>query len=114
MTSEQNPVKAKSTAERVAAAGLPAMNGTPEEVEAAEPIRLSLLIAADERLTQLRSNLNQYEGHTAEAIPTPAVMPKQVADAEEALRRLRHEKSAPWWLANREADVDALLGGALG
>lgn len=99
----------RTMAQRVTQAGLPALIGTAEEIAAAEPIRSRLLMAADERLSQLRSDRNEYAAHTVEAIPTPAVMPGQVIMSETALRHLRHQVSAAWWLGHQHSDLAELL-----
>jgi hypothetical protein len=91
-------------------AGLPALQGTPTDIEAARAIRLNKLIAADDVLTALRTNEQQTELGEASAVPPESpVSESQVQAAQRALNQLRHQEEALWWLARRECSARELV-----
>jgi len=90
--------------------GLPALRGTEEDIAAAMEIRLDKLIAADDLLTELRSDEQETElGPMAGAKPERPVSPEDVRRAQMALNRLRHQEDAAWWLANRDRTARELI-----
>ena len=91
-------------------AGLPPLRGGEEDIAAAHEIRLAKLIAADDILTQLRSDEQETElGHMAGAQPQAPVSKNEVRQEQIALNRLRHQDDAAWWLAQRDRTAQELL-----
>jgi len=69
-----------------AAAGLPVLEGTPKQVAWAESIRAEILSGEEE----VRAR-----------IAAPNAPADQVALAEKALKRVRNQSSAAWWIEHR-------------
>ena len=97
------------TVRAIAEAGLPALAGSPTDIETARDIRAAKLIAADDLLSALRGNEAMTEEHALAAIPPPPVTHAQVQAAQAALNRLRHQTDAQWWIARQSHSAQELL-----
>jgi|SwirhisoilCB3_FD_contig_41_1939314_length_858_multi_2_in_0_out_0_1 hypothetical protein len=90
--------------------GLPPLRGTEADIAAATEIRLDKLIAADDILTQLRTDEQATELGDMSAIPPEAPVSKnEVQAAQAVLNSLRHQDEAAWWLAHRDRTAQQLL-----
>src|SRR4051794_34725006 len=75
--------------------GLPELNGSPDDVEAARDVRSRILVDADDILTRLRSDETITDAQKDTAIVSPRqVTAQQVHSAEIALNRLRSQADA--------------------
>ena len=90
--------------------GLPPLRGTEADVATAVEIRLAILIAADDVLTDMRSDEQETAlGPMAGMQPTQPTSRADVHAAQTALNRLRHQDDATWWLANRDRAARELI-----
>lgn len=91
-----------ASASIVEPAGLPALVGTEKQVAWATTIRVSLLAKVDEFLAYFET---QAAAHPEQA----DVIVTQRGIAERALKNLRSQKYASWWIDNRGVSGRTLL-----
>lgn len=90
--------------------GLPPLRGTEADITAAQEIRLDVLVAADDVLTQLRTAVQETDLGTMSANPPRVPISKDVVkSAQVALNSLRHQDDAAWWLSHRDESPRVLL-----
>src|SRR5579862_4455591 len=90
--------------------GLPSLRGTEADIGEAAALRLDKLIAADDLMTELRTEEQQAELDQQDAPNGRRTeLATAVHRAQTALNHLRHQDDAAWWLMQRDRTARELL-----